>query len=72
MSAVELEEAMDADEPEEIFIGFLLQQQQLKNGSTEAAELELRSLGVKDLRKRAKAAGMSAACVHVLVNTLYF
>eukprot|EP01052_Picozoa_sp_SAG31_P000248 SAG31_NODE_7_length_42755_cov_130.245728_44_plen_157_part_01 len=67
MSASELEEAMDADDPEEVFIGFLLQKQKQKESdcaevmSTAALELELRSLGLKDLRKRAKAGGMSAS-----------
>eukprot|EP01043_Picozoa_sp_COSAG02_P044976 COSAG02_NODE_4067_length_5836_cov_18.100924_7_plen_265_part_01 len=64
MSATELEEAMDADDPDEIFIGFLLQKQKKSDSaestSTDVLAMELRSLSLKDLRKRAKAEGMSA------------
>eukprot|EP01043_Picozoa_sp_COSAG02_P040353 COSAG02_NODE_3259_length_7079_cov_30.942693_6_plen_354_part_01 len=66
MPACELEAAMDSDDPEECFIRFLQHQQRRVQATTgadvlDALALELRSLGLIELRKRAKAAGMPAS-----------
>eukprot|EP01043_Picozoa_sp_COSAG02_P066793 COSAG02_NODE_10511_length_1925_cov_1.674699_1_plen_507_part_10 len=53
MSAAELEEAMDADDPEEILIGFVLDEKR------RALESELAGLKLKALRQRARSCGVS-------------
>eukprot|EP01043_Picozoa_sp_COSAG02_P069910 COSAG02_NODE_12180_length_1583_cov_736.616577_1_plen_216_part_10 len=62
MSASELEEAMDSDEPEEMFIDFVVQVR-VQADKTDAActslEVELGTLRLSELRKRAKAAGVA-------------
>eukprot|EP01043_Picozoa_sp_COSAG02_P102432 COSAG02_NODE_38458_length_428_cov_3.334347_1_plen_93_part_01 len=64
MPASELEEGMDSDEPKERFIRFLLQQQEVQATKAESSETafrrELDALKLKELRQRAKAAGMCA------------
>eukprot|EP01046_Picozoa_sp_COSAG06_P063118 COSAG06_NODE_14526_length_1149_cov_3.281905_1_plen_383_part_11 len=63
MCADELESAMDADDPEESLVVFLVEQH-IADADLQAGEASLRSelqeLGLKDLRKRAKGAGATA------------
>ena len=62
MPASELEAAMDSDEPEQLFVDFVVQAR-VQTDKTDAAyasmEAELRTLRVSELRRRAKAAGVA-------------
>eukprot|EP01052_Picozoa_sp_SAG31_P034448 SAG31_NODE_4028_length_3651_cov_36.316160_3_plen_751_part_00 len=63
MRADELESAMDADEPEDLLISFLIEHHEAaleQQGCETSLRSELQELGLKALRKRAKDANISA------------
>eukprot|EP01043_Picozoa_sp_COSAG02_P087866 COSAG02_NODE_25072_length_669_cov_1.628070_1_plen_165_part_01 len=62
MSASELDEAMGSDEPEELFIDFVVQarvQTDKTDAANAALEAELSALRLRELRRRAKTAGVA-------------
>ena len=59
MSAEQLEQAMDSDDPEEMVIAFLLEQH-ATTAQLRSEQADLAGLSLKELRKRAKAVGITA------------
>eukprot|EP01043_Picozoa_sp_COSAG02_P040569 COSAG02_NODE_3294_length_6996_cov_21.108743_5_plen_405_part_00 len=72
MSAAELEAAMDTDEPEDALISYVMQAHAAAAVKAEVAaalQAELQGLKLKDLRQRAREAGMSSAELEAAMDT---
>eukprot|EP01052_Picozoa_sp_SAG31_P019379 SAG31_NODE_1409_length_8471_cov_12.764931_2_plen_441_part_00 len=61
MPAAELEDAMDSDDPEDVLRSWLVAQHVSSTRAQATLQSELQGLKLKDLRKRAKARGVSPA-----------